>query len=629
MSFRALYASISGLQADSQWLDVIGNNISNVDTVGFKSSRVEFSDLFSQTLSDGTGDGSVPGTGGTDPEQIGLGTRLGSIETIFTQGPTLTTGVSTDISIQGGGFLIAKSGDQTFLTRAGDLTFDSDGYLVDPNGDKIQGLMATLQYTKDAINSTSSVAGQPAVVTSTQLELSSNVSALTDIQINRDMTMPAKATTEVTFKGNLDSLQQPNVLDLFPGFLAGANDPTLPIGVAIAANSPPLNDAIDTTRMTVQFNATGGFSLQQVANLSGSGVAGVDKPVPLVNGFINLTFAKDFAGSYAWDQQPPIPPAAQVSETVYDSLGNPRQITVQFYQVNDLGADGINNPNGPNQVCYAWYAFDTTGGQPVSTADLLGGTGIGEGNLNPFGFYNRDNPDTTYAGDFLWFNTDGSLASSGGIGGIPGPAGPVFNFMTQPIIYLPPDNTNPPTSPIPTQGAEIDPITLNFGTYGLLGAGQSNGLYSDAEGSYQVVNGVNTYVPDNTVYAASQNGYQAGTLENLSIETSGMIQGSFSNGQTTSLAQIALDQVQNPQGLSQAGNNDFAFSPNSGTVQTGLPGQGNFGTIESGTLEGSNVDLTVELTNMIIAQRGYDTNARMIAAVNETMVILDQLGQGG
>ncbi len=628
MSLRALYASISGLDADNQWLDVIGNNISNVNTVGFKSSRVEFSDLFSQNLSNGTGDGADPGYGGTDPEQIGLGTRLGSIETIFTQGSTLNTGVSTDISIQGGGFLVAREGDQTFLTRAGDLTFDSDGYLVNPEGDKIQGLMATLQYSKDAINSTSSVPGQPAVVTSAQLELSSNVSALTDIQINSGMTLPAKATTEVTFKGNLDSLQQPNVLDLFPGVLNGANDPTLPIGVAIAVNAPPINNAIDTTRMTIQFNATGGFSLQQVANLS-STPAGFNVPVPLENGFINLTFAKDFAGDYVWDQQPPTPPAAQVSETVYDSLGNPRQITVQFYQVNDLGADGINNPNGPNQVCYAWYAFDTTGGQPVSTADLLGGTGIGQGNLNPPGFYDQDDPGTSYFGDFLWFNTDGSLASSGGVGGVPGPAGPVDNFMTQPIIYLPPDNTNPPVSPIPTQGAEIDPITLNFGTYGLLGTGERNGLYSDAEGSYQVVNGVNTYVPDNTVYAASQNGYQAGTLENLNIETSGMIQGSFSNGQTADLAQIALDQVQNPQGLSQVGNNEFAFSTNSGPVQTGLPGQGNFGTIESGTLEGSNVDLTVELTNMILAERGYDTNARMIAVINETMATLDQLGQGG
>ncbi len=77
-----------------------------------------------------------------------------------------------------------------------------------------------------------------------------------------------------------------------------------------------------------------------------------------------------------------------------------------------------------------------------------------------------------------------------------------------PRIYLPPANFNPPVSPLPTEGAEITPITLNFGTFGLLGTGERNGLYSDADGSYQILNGVNTYVPNNTPYASSQDGYR-------------------------------------------------------------------------------------------------------------------------
>jgi hypothetical protein len=148
-----------------------------------------------------------------------------------------------------------------------------------------------------------------------------------------------------------------------------------------------------------------------------------------------LGFIKSFAGAYVWDQQPPVPPAAQATETVYDSLGNPRQITVQFYQLNDLGADGINNPMGPNQVCYAWYAFETTGGKAVSTANLLGGTGIGEDDP----YFDRGNPNYRYLGDFLWFNTDGSLASSGGEGGFFGPPGLASNFMiAPPILPFPP-----------------------------------------------------------------------------------------------------------------------------------------------------------------------------------------------
>src|SRR5580658_5046506 len=140
MGLRAMFSSISGLQSDSQWLDVIGNNISNVNTVAFKASRVEFANQFSQALFNGSGGNPSDGSGGIDPQQVGLGTRLASIEAVFTQGTTISTGISTDISIQGNGFLIAQNGSQSYLTRAGDLTFDSDGYLVNPNGDRIQGI---------------------------------------------------------------------------------------------------------------------------------------------------------------------------------------------------------------------------------------------------------------------------------------------------------------------------------------------------------------------------------------------------------------------------------------------------------------------------------------------------------
>ena len=630
MSLRAMFSSISGLQADSQWLDVIGNNISNTNTVGYKASRAEFADQFSQALFGGAADNPATGMGGANPQQVGLGTRLSSIETIFSQGTTLTTGLSTDISIQGDGFLIAKEGNQTFLTRAGNLTFDSNGYLVNANGDRIQGVNAFFQYNQNAVNSVSNVPGQPLIVTQAFLDLNSNnIAGLNSIQVDPRMTLPPKATTEVTFRGNLDSLQQPNVLDLFPGLFAGNNDPKLPVGLTIALLGPA--NALDTTRMTAQVNATGGFTLAQVRNLSTFNPGVNPPPAPLENGYINLRFVQAFAGSYVWDQQPPVPPAKQISETFYDSLGNPRQITVQFYQVNDLGSNGINNPNGPNQVCYAWYAFDTSAGKTASTANLLGGTGIGEDDP----FYNRNLPGQGFFGDFIWFNTDGSLASSGGVGGVPGPPGLAFNYMTVPRVYLPALNAIPPVSPIPDQGAEIMPISLNFGNFGLLGGqpvnpiGERNGLYSDAEGSYQIVNGVNTYVPHNTAYAASQDGYSDGILQGLNVEQSGIIQGSFTNGQTIDLAQIALAQVQNPEGLGKVGNNDFAASPNAGASHVGVAGTGNFGKIQSGTLEGSNVDLTVELSNMIVAQRSFDTNSRMMAVVNETMDVIDRLGQGG
>src|SRR5258708_3836984 len=152
MGLRDMFSAISGLQANSTWLDVIGNNISNTNTVAYKASRVEFADQISQTLFGGTGDNTGSNLGGVNPEQVGLGTRVASITTLFTEGTIQQTGRSTDVAIQGNGFLIAKSGTQTLYTRAGNLNFDSQGNLVDQNGGLIQGFNASIKFTTREIN---------------------------------------------------------------------------------------------------------------------------------------------------------------------------------------------------------------------------------------------------------------------------------------------------------------------------------------------------------------------------------------------------------------------------------------------------------------------------------------------
>lgn len=639
MALQGMYSAISGLQSESSWLDVIGNNISNVNTVAYKGSQVEFGTQFSQSLSGGLGDNPSNGSGGTDPEQIGLGTRVASIDTVFAQGTTMVTGNATDISIQGDGFLLAKQGDQTYLTRAGNLTFDSQGYLVDSSGGLIQGFPAQNTFTQEQINTAHGaiVSGGVVVapptpnlfVTSDTLQINnSNIADISDIQINPDMTMPPKATTVVNFQGNLDSFQQANqpggVFGLFP-----PQGPTLPVGLSIALLSPPVNNAIDTRRMNVIPNATfTDFNLQQVTNLS-TPEPGYTTIEPLLNGFIDLGTARAGGGNYAWEEQPPLPPACETSETVYDSLGNAHTISVLFYQVNDLGTANppVNPSPGPSQACYAWYAFDTTGGQPIQTANLIGGTGVEEGDFQGAGSYDRNTPNELYGGDFIWFNTDGSLASTGGVAGIyPTPAGAATNFESVPRVYLPLSNLYPPVSPIPYQGAEVMAVDLNFGTAGFLGIGQRNGMFSDAEGSYQTVNGVNTYVPHSDVEAVSQNGYADGTLQSLSFDNTGTIQGKFTNGQTVGLGQVVLANVENPEGLNNVGENYYSTSPNTGAFQVGLAGQNGLGLVQGGSLEGSNVDLSVELTNMIIAQRGFESNARMITTVNDLLNTLRNLG---
>jgi flagellar hook-basal body protein len=246
--------------------------------------------------------------------------------------------------------------------------------------------------------------------------------------------------------------------------------------------------------------------------------------------------------------------------------------------------------------------------------------------------FHRNSPADAYAGDFLFFNTDGSLASTGG-------SNVDMDTMAIPAIYLPPFNQpsglpSPasgingalPVSPLPTQGAEITQIFLNFGTAGILGTGERDGLTSDAQGTYQTINGVNTYVPDSHS-TITQDGYTDGTLTGLAFDSTGKIDGTFSNGQTIALAQVAMATVENPGGLNSVGRNYYSLSPNTGAETIGLAGSNGMGIITGGSLEGSNVDLTVELSNMIIAQRGFEVNARVITVDSQNLQTLTQLGQ--
>ncbi|MCK8823546.1 flagellar hook protein FlgE [Fuchsiella alkaliacetigena] len=195
---RSMFAGVSGLKAHQDKMDVVGNNISNVNTVGYKGSRANFSELLSQTLQGA----SAPqdGRGGTNPQQIGLGTQLASIDTNMTQGSTQSTGQMTDVAVEGEGFLIVNDGQQNFYTRAGALDFDEEGYLVNSsNGYRVQGWLAD---DDGEIQNTSA----------DNLE-----------EITLEESMDAEATRNVSYDGNLDSSEE-NDLDLSANQIEGDNN---------------------------------------------------------------------------------------------------------------------------------------------------------------------------------------------------------------------------------------------------------------------------------------------------------------------------------------------------------------------------------------------------------------------
>jgi len=651
-----MFSAISGLQANSTWLDVIGNNIANTNTVAYKASRVEFADQFSQTLYAGTGDNTASGLGGVNPEQIGLGTRVASIQTIWSEGALQNTGLSTDIAIEGNGFLVTKNDNASFYTRAGNLTFDSQGNLTDQNGGLIQGFSATTKYTQTEIM-TAAGAGTvaPLEVTYGQLQVdNSNLSAATNIKIDPNMVEPAKATSQLNFVGNLDSFQSAQVLALSTAGIAALPIGQLPISPFLPAKAGEINYPVGPPAGNqVVMQQLSDYATGVDANNAGHTTALVQNAETLAAIQLPANAATE---NFAWNQQPPVTPALSSSQTVYDSTGTAHTVTTLFYQVNDLGqANPAINPSPLNQVAYAWYSFDTTNGQAISTQSLLGGTGIYEGSGQAIGAgltgYDRGQATTAYWGDLIYFNSDGSLASMGGVEAEAN-GGPVI--QTTAHVYLPasqvavppqPLGALTPVSPIPTLGAEIMDVSMNFGTAGYT-AGQPaagavnpptpgtiidakrDGLFSDAEGTYQVINGVNTYVADSHA-TTSQNGYADGVLNTINFDQTGTIQGQFSNGQTTAIGQVLMASVENVNGLSKVGENYYQASPNAGAQTLGLAGQNGMGTIQGGYLEASNVDLTTELSNMIIAQRGFDVNSRVISVENANLQVLTQLGQGG
>lgn len=177
---RALFSAISGMKNHMSYMDVVGNNIANVNTIAFKSSRVTFQDILGQTIRGA----STPqaGRGGTNPAQVGLGMQMGGIDNIMSQGSLQSTGKLTDFAVQGDGFFVVSDGTRNYYTRDGAFDIDVAGNLVNPvTGLKVMG------WAADAGGNVNTDA------------------ALQALSIPFGTRISARATGSVTMAGNLDA----------------------------------------------------------------------------------------------------------------------------------------------------------------------------------------------------------------------------------------------------------------------------------------------------------------------------------------------------------------------------------------------------------------------------------------
>ncbi|MFN8009007.1 MAG: flagellar hook protein FlgE [Terriglobia bacterium] len=419
MALTSLYSGLSGLNANALQLSLIGNNLANVNTPGFKSSTASFQDLLSQTLTGGSSAGNI------NFLQVGLGVTAAATNQNFSQGSLQSTGISTNVAIQGEGFFIVKGDQGVNYTRAGDFHIDASGNLVTSDGALVQG------YTqKDPL------------------------------------------TNKIITSGTLDNINIP------PGTLF-----------------PP----ISTTLVRV------------IANLDANAIDGT-----------NFTS----------------------SVRIYDSLGAGHQVNFTWTKT------GVGTYNYDVTI----DGGEVTGGTPGTPFSLLAAPGT-----------------MTFDNTGALVQVDGAAAADAAI-----------------------------TTPIFSNGASA----LTF-TWDLV----------NPDGTTSVT----SYAAPSATSSSTQNGFPPGTLSSVVIGGDGTIQGIFSSGKTAELARLALATFNNPGGLLKMGSNRYNVSISSGEPSVGVAGEGGRGSTAGSTLELSNVDMASEFINMIVAQRGYQANSKMITTTDEIL----------
>ncbi len=416
----SLYIGASGLLSNSLELEVVGDNVANSNTIGFKGSRAAFADVLGDTIIGGNG-------------QLGLGVRAQTVQKIFTQGSLTSTGIATDMAVQGPGLFVVEGPDGPLYTRNGQFTLNQDGHLTSLEGLRVQG------YVADA---------NGVVTPGTGLD---------DLQL-ADATSPPLATSNLVIHANLDS--QATVL-----------------GVPFDATDPANTSNFSTTM------------------------------------------------------------------TVYDSLGAAHDIDLHY----------VNLGGGT----WEWHAVtdgaNVDGGTPGVPFEL--GTGT------------------------LTFDGAGNLSAVAG------------NTITL-----------DPTGVAPSQT-----ITLDMG--------------DPATGAV----GITQFAAPSATSFLSQDGHTAGTLAGIKVDENGNVIGAFTNGETRTLAQVALADFPAPDELGRIGGNLYRAFADAGEPNIGAPGSGGRGTLVQGALEQSNVDLASELIRMIVVQRAFQANSKTLTTADQMAAELVQI----
>lgn len=564
----ALFTGLSGLDANSTRLNVVGNNIANANTVAFKSSRALFTPQFYVTTAGGTAP--TANSGGTNPNQSGLGTQVSTIEKDFNAGAIQTTGKSTDMAIDGAGFFVVQGVDQQF-TRDGSFNLDSSNNLVTAGGDFVQG------YGVDA--NFKVIPGK-----------------LQNLQIPLGAASAAEATKSMTLQGNLDTA----------GTVAsGASVLSTQLLTRVGGGAVPTGATLLTDVADASTPATPSFSVGQVLTLQGTKGGRITTPetfkVTATSTLSDLT--SFFSNSLAINTGAPADPTEPTPGVTMETDATNPNAARMFV---------VGNPGAANALQLGASSF--------------GGPGI----VSPFTFQ-----DSTNAAGFTSNPTGESIHTSAVI----------YDSLGKPVtvdvtaVYQSSSSTGTQWS-FTAESSDNKAVngsqivgsgTLTFDTNGKLITSSGATLSIDRTGTgAKTPFSVKLDFSNMTALAANassmvmskQDGSPLGSLSSFTVGTDGTIVGAFSNGLTRTLGQVAVATFNNNEGLNDKGNNLFEASANSGTPVIGTPLNLGAGAVRSGALEQSNVDLSTEFVNMIVASTGFNAASRVISTSNQLLADL-------
>lgn len=538
----SLFTGFSGLRNNQGMLDIVGNNIANVNTLGFKKSRILFSDALNQFVRSGSQP--TESSGGTNPFQVGLGVKVNSIDRNWNQGSLESTGITTDLALQGPGLFILKHNGNNLYTRSGSFQFDADGRLVNSqNGAIVQGKIAVDGNVPPGNN-------------------------LEDIVIDTNLRIPAVATTEIKWGGNLES--DSNLTRTENVIQKGNIDSDLPGPFTV--NTTIYNEFGDSYDLALTYTKTANPNQY---DLTWEVFNSETPPVSVGTGGISpIQFVDDGNGNFVMD-------AASIA--LFDGINNRVNISAENLDFVFDSTTSTQNASAttlsvsadedrePNLVAGSINVFDSLGSSHLITVNF---TKIGDNQWT----YVASVPGTDTASGLeesltgtIVFNEDGSIS--------PGNISP----------------TDPHLTFDPSGGAATLSVALDFG--------------NDFEGVTQTSS-------DSKILGLSQDGSTSAVLNDIQIDQYGNIQGIFSNGTSRTLAQLMVANFANVESLASQGENMFAAQPNSGDVIISTLGSESGTLVQSGALEQSNVDLSEEFTKMIIAQRGFQANTRVITTAD-------------